>query len=427
MNETIIIIITVVFSAFFSGMEIAFISANKMSLEMDKQQGTLTAGIMNIFASNPSQYIATMLVGNNISLVIYGLAFARLLEPLIEMYVQNDILVLLIQTIISTLIILATAEFLPKTLFRLNANGLLKTLALPVLLFYIILYPVARFTMWLSKGIIKIFLNKNIDPNYENNIFSRIDLAHYVKRPESAKGMNNDEEETEIKLFKNALDFSKVKIRDCMVPRTEIEAVDENATIEELKNKFIETGFSKILIFNDSIDNIIGYVHSSQIFKNPQSIKSVTNPISIVPETLTASKLLSLFTQNHKSIAVVVDEFGGTSGLVTTEDILEEIFGEIEDEHDTDDLVLKKVNNNEYIVSARYEITTLNEKLGLSLPEQDEYDTLAGLILNFHENIPKTNSLISIDDYEFRILKASETRIELVLIRILYPDEIHPH
>ncbi|MBN1924870.1 MAG: HlyC/CorC family transporter [Prolixibacteraceae bacterium] len=422
MNEGIIIIVTIIFSAFFSGMEIAFVSANKMSLEMDKQQGNLTAGILNIFTSNPSQYIATMLVGNNISLVIYGLAFARLLEPSIQLYVHNDILVLLFQTIISTLIILVTAEFLPKMLFRLNANGFLKTLSLPVLFFYVILYPVAHFSMWLSKGIIKGIFKKNVNPETENNVFSRIDLYHYVKQPDKSGKIKMNEEETEVKLFKNALDFSKVKIRDCMVPRTEIEAVDEESEIEELRNRFIETGFSKILIFHDSIDNIIGYVHSSQIFKNPQSIKSITNPISIVPETLSASKLLGLFTQNHKSVAVVVDEFGGTSGLITTEDILEEIFGEIEDEHDTDDLILKKINNNEFIVSARYEIEALNEKLGFSLPDQDDYDTLAGLILNFHEDIPKTNSIISIDNFEFRILKASETRIELVLIKILSPE-----
>ncbi|HPR32376.1 MAG TPA: hemolysin family protein [Prolixibacteraceae bacterium] len=419
MTESVIILITLLFSAFFSGMEIAFVSANRMSLEMDKQQRTLTAGVLHIFTSNPSQYIATMLVGNNICLVIYGLAFARLLGPLIEPFSQNDGVVLLIQTLVSTLIILVTGEFLPKTIFRLNANGFLRIFSLPVLFFYIILYPIAHFTMWLSKGILKNFFKHPIDRSTDETLFSRIDLDHYVNRNEKQGASISDEEQTEIKLFKNALDFSKVKVRDCMVPRTEIEAVDDGATIRQLTDKFIETGFSKILIFNDSVDNIVGYVHSSQLFNNPSTIKPIINPILFVPETMTASKLLSLFFQKHRSIAVVVDEFGGTSGLITAEDVLEEIFGEIEDEHDTDDLIFKKINDREWIVSARFEIENLNEKAGISLPEGDDYDTLAGLILNFHENIPKINSVITVGDYEFRILKASETRIELVLIKIL--------
>jgi CBS domain containing-hemolysin-like protein len=419
MSETIIIIISILFSAFFSGMEIAFISSNKMSLEVDKQKGNLTASLLNIFSSNPEQYIATMLVGNNISLVIYGLAFARILEPKIGQFVNSEFLVLFIQIIISTLVILMTGEFLPKTIFRLNANGFLRFFAFPVLLFYILLYPIANFSMFISKKIIKYIFKKDLGPETEKTIFSKIDLDHYVNQSDNNFRDDDAEEETEIELFKNALDFSKVKVRDCMVPRTEIEALDLNSSIEELRMKFIESGFSKILIFDDSIDNIIGYVHSSQMFKNPSSIKSVTNMISIVPETMSASNLLNSFTQKHKTIAVVVDEFGGTSGLVTTEDILEEIFGEIQDEHDIDELIVKKLKEGKWILSARHEITFLNSKYHFNLPENAEYDTIAGLILNQHESIPKINSIIYIDNFEFRILKASETRIELVLMKIV--------
>lgn len=417
MSDLVIILITIIFSAFFSGMEIAFVSANRLSLEMDKKQGTLTSGILSIFSSNPDQYIATMLVGNNISLVIYGLSAARVLEKYIVMFVSSDVVVLIIQTILSTLLILFTAEFLPKTLFRLNANGLLRYLALPVLLFYIILYPISHFSMFISKSIIQIFSKNSITQDNHKTVFSKVDLNHYINQPEKHNS-SNDEEETEIKLFRNALDFSNVKIRDCMVPRTEIQAIDENTTIDELKQSFIKTGLSKIMIYNKSVDNIIGYVHSSQIFKNPHNIKSIINPVSIVPETMSANKLLSHFTQKRKSIAIVVDEFGGTSGLITTEDILEEIFGEIEDEHDTDALVCKNIKKDEWILSARYEISYLNEKYNFNLPENDEYDTIAGLIINQHENIPKTNTIITIKNFEFRILKSTKIRIELVLMKL---------
>ncbi|MFA9389772.1 MAG: hemolysin family protein [Prolixibacteraceae bacterium] len=419
MNEFIVILITIFFSAFFSGMEIAFVSANKLSLEMEIKQKTLRAGVLNIFSSNPQQYIATMLVGNNISLVIYGLAFASLLEPYLNNYIHSDILVLLIQTIISTLIILFTAEFLPKTLFRINANGFLKVLSLPVLPFYILLYPIANFSMFVSKGIIKRIFKKDLLDENEKKVFSKVDLDHYINQNDQTSYNNSSEEETEIKLFKNALDFTKVKIRDCMVPRTEIDAIDEMASIEELRQHFIRSGYSKIMIYRNSVDNMIGYVHSSQIFKNPQSIKSILSPIPIVPETMQASKLLGIFTLKKKTIAVVVDEFGGTSGLITTEDILEEIFGEIEDEHDTDDLTFKKIKENEWIISARYEISTLNEKYNFGLPENDEYDTLAGLIIDNQEDIPKPNSITTINNFEFRILKATNIRIELVLMKIL--------
>jgi CBS domain containing-hemolysin-like protein len=419
MIEVIIILITIIFSAFFSGMEIAYISSNKMSLEVEKQRGTFNSNLLNIISSNSEQYIATMLVGNNIALVIYGLAFAKLLEPKFSSIFSSDLVVLVLQTVISTLVILITGEFLPKTLFRVNANGFLKFFAAPVLLFYIILYPIALFSMSISKGIIKYVFNKKTSPENDKNVFTMVDLDHFVNHSHKNGITGEDEEETEIELFKNALDFSKVKVRDCMVHRTALEALDITSPISELKTTFIETGFSKILIYSENIDNIIGYVHSSQMFQNPSEIKSVLNPVYFVPETMMASDLLSNFTKKHKSIAIVVDEFGGTSGLVTTEDVLEEIFGEIEDEHDTDELIVKNIKENEWILSARNEISLLNGKHHFNLPEDDEYDTIAGLILNQHENIPKINSLINIGNFEFRVLKASETRIELVLMKIV--------
>lgn len=419
MNDIIIIIITILFSAFFSGMEIAFVSANKMSLELDKKQNTLASGLMNIYTSKPEKYITTMLVGNNISLVIYGLAIANLLEPLIMKHITSDVLILLIQTIISTFIILFTAEFLPKTLFRLNPNGALKYMALPVFLFYIILWPISSFSIFLSRGIIKNLFRKKIDSNSNGNIFTKVDLNHYINQPDIQPANEEKKDENEVRLFKNALDFSKVKVRDCMIPRTEIDAFDIDSNIDLLKTKFTETGHSKILIYQEIQDNIVGYIHTSQLFSNPASIKLILNNIIIVPETMSASKLLGTFTQKHRSIALVVDEFGGTSGLVTTEDILEEIFGEIEDEHDTDDLVFKKVKENEWVISGRSEINYLNEECNMLLPEDEEFDTLAGYILNIHENIPKTNAIINSETYEFRILKASNTKIELVQVKLI--------
>lgn len=419
-NDLIVIGITILFSFFFSGMEIAFISSNKMTLELDKQQKTLTAGILRVFSDNPSQYIATMLVGNNVALVVYGIAFANVLEPKLSMFIQSDVLILLTKTIISTLIILFTAEFLPKAIFRANANGTLRAFAVPVLFFYILLWPIANFSMFLSRGILRIFMGNKIVDESDDNVFTRIDLDHYVSQAEQIDSEFDEGPENEVKLFKNALDFSKVRLRDCMVPRTELVTVDEQTSVEDLRRKFVDSGHSKILVFRDNIDNIIGYVHSSQMFKNPVSIKSMVNQLSIVPETMAANRLLGLFFQKRKSIALVVDEFGGTSGLVTTEDILEEIFGDIEDEHDVDTLVFKPLreeDNSEWIVSARFDISSLNEKLPIPIPEDDDYDTLAGYIIDNCESIPKVNTLIDIDSYQFRILKASNTRIELVLIK----------
>jgi CBS domain containing-hemolysin-like protein len=418
MPDLIVIFVTILFSFFFSGMEIAFVSANRMTLELDKQQKSASGAALNIFSNNPEQYIATMLVGNNIALVVYGLFIAQQLEPMMALYFSSDILILISQTIVSTLIILFTAEFLPKTLFRVNANGSLRLFAIPVLLFYIVLWPIANFAMFISKGILKMAMRNNIGEDSERNVFTKVDLDHYVSQADLTENHTNEEHDNEVKLFKNALDFSKVKLRDCLVPRTELVAIDEEEPIEELQKKFVDSGYSKILVYRENIDNIIGYVHTSQMFKNPTSIKPIVNSLSIVPETMSANKLLSLFTQKRKSIALVVDEFGGTSGLVTSEDILEEIFGEIEDEHDTDDWVFKLVKDREWIISARYDIGSLNERLPIEIPESDQYDTLAGYIIHHHESIPKINTIIGVEPYEFRILKATNTRIELVLMKL---------
>ncbi|MCK5462313.1 MAG: hemolysin family protein [Bacteroidales bacterium] len=413
MNNVIIILLSLVFSAFFSGMEIAFVSSNKLRLELDIKQGYMTSRVISIFTSRPGDYIATMLVGNNISLVIYGILMAILLEPLISHYTSSESTILIIQTIISTLIILFTAEFLPKTIFRLSPNTALRAFAIPVLVFYILLYPVTKLTIAISGFILHNFMRVPRNKKAQPNVFGKIDLDNLVNESNAERDQQADPEQ-EIKLFQNALDFSNVKLRDCMVPRTEIVAFDESVSMEELQSKFIETGLSKILIYRESTDNIIGYINSKELFKNPSDLQSMIMSLPIVPETMPANKLLQSFIKDHKSISVVVDEFGGTSGIVTMEDILEEIIGEIEDEHDTSELTEDKLNEQEYIFSARHEIDYLNEKYRLNIPELDDYETLAGLILFHYESIPKINDRIHIEGFVIRILDVSETRIELI-------------
>lgn len=419
MTEFLIILIAILLSAFFSGMGIAFISINKMSLEVEKQKSTFSSNLLTIFSSGSDHLFLTIRFGFLFSLVLAGIAFANLSTSWFSQLINNDIAGLIFEIILAALTIILIDEFLFKTIFRINANNLLKIFIGPLLFCYLIIYPFASAFHFISKIIVRLFSSDKINSENVKNLFSIIDLDNF-ESPTQKIGENEVEtEETEIELFRNALDFQKVKVRDCLVPRTELVAVDDYASIDELKSKFIETGYSKILVYNENVDNIIGYVHSSQMFKNPSDIKSVINSISYVPETMMASDLLSTFSQKHKSIAIVVDEYGGTSGMITTEDILEEIFGEIEDEHDTDDLIIKKIKENEWILSARHEISLLNVKFHFNLPEGDEYDTIAGLILNHHENIPKKNSIITIGNYEFRILKVSKTRIELVLMKIV--------
>ncbi|RIJ49891.1 HlyC/CorC family transporter [Maribellus luteus] len=415
----LIILVTMLLSAFFSGMEIAFVSANKLRLELDKKSEPFSSRILKFVTANGGQYIATMLVGNNIALVIYGIAFAALLQPVFEPYFQSASVVLFMQTITSTIIILVFSEFLPKTLFRLFPNSLLNFFSLPLAFFYVLFYPITRFSIGITNTLLKRVLKTDIAKGQKNPVFSRIDLDEFVNDNDPGrKELAEKTVETEIKLFKNALDFSKVKLREIMVPRTEIEMLEMGAAIGELRQKFVETGYSRILFYKENADNIIGYVHSSVLFHNPKSIEPFIKKVLIVPETMPANKLLSTFIQEHRSIAIVVDEFGGTSGMVTSEDILEEIFGEIEDEHDTSDIIEKKLSDNEYIFSARAEIDLLNEKYFFDLPETEEFETLAGFILFHHESIPKINSLITIGKFHFKILKATNTKIELVKLTI---------
>ncbi len=420
MNLYLVITTAILFSAFFSGMEIAFISANRLRLELDKKQNVIFSSLISLFTQYPGQFIATMLVGNNVALVIYGIAFADLLDPFLKRYFESETLVLLLQTILSTLLILATAEYLPKALFRINPNRILKIFTVPIAFFYFLFYPITKFSITISKFVLKVFLNVQIKKVDEKIVFSRIDLDHFVNEQENKTAPQTEEEiDNEVKLFKNALDFSNVKLREVMVPRTEIVALDIDSTVEELHRKFIATGYSRILFYQDNIDNIIGYVHHSIIFNKPESIKNNLRKVLIVPETMSASKLLRKFIQERLSIAIVVDEFGGTSGMVTSEDILEEIFGEIEDEHDTIDLIMKKISDNEYILSGRLELDELNENLNLEFPEDENFETLAGFILSHYESIPKINTIINIDHFQFKILKATNTKIELVNLKVL--------
>ena len=419
MNAFLVIIVTILLSAFFSGMEIAYVSANKLRLELDKQSEPFNSRILKLVTAKPGSYIAAMLVGNNIALVIYGIAFATLLQPFLGSYIQSESLILFLQTAISTFVILVFAEFLPKTLFRIIPNTLLNVFSVPLAIFYFLFYPITRFTVGITTLMMKGLFKADITENDENMVFSRIDLDEFVSERDASRLEKKENVETEVKLFKNALDFSKVKLREIMVPRTEIEMLDINSTVTDLRQKFVETGYSRIIFYDVNVDNIVGYVHSSVIFRNPETIKPYITKVLIVPETMPANKLLSTFIREHRSIAIVVDEFGGTSGMVTSEDILEEIFGEIEDEHDTNDFVERKISENEYIFSGRSEIDLINEKYFLELPETEEFETLAGLILFYHESIPKINSVIKIGGFQFKILKASSTKIELVKLTIL--------
>jgi len=413
-----VILLAVLFSAFFSGMEIAFVASNKLRIELDKKQGVSGSEIIRIFTRNPGQYIATMLIGNNIALVIYGLFFSRLLSPILTPLFGSDIPVLIVNTIISTAIILLVAEFLPKTIFIISPNSFLKALSIPTLFFYGIFYPVSKFTLAAANLFIRFFFrNRPGELPGDNIVFSKVDLDHFVKLSSQGKEESGPYHHN-IRIFRNALDFSNVKLRECMVPRTEIEAVENSASVTELRERFIETQHSRILVYQDTIDNIIGYYELKDIFNNPPDIRSGIRKLAIVPETMAANKLLKVFVEQKKNVALVVDEFGGTSGMVTIEDVLEEIFGDIEDEHDTSELTEKVISSNEFIFSGRLEIDYLNEKYHLGLPEEDDYETLAGMILYFHGSIPGNNDVIRIKNIVFKVLKVTPTRLELVNMKV---------
>ena len=410
------IAITMVLSAFFSGMEIAFVSSNRMLAEMDKGRTRFIQKILSSFYAHPNGFVSTMLVGNNIVLVVYGILIANLFDNTIFRSFDAGMKVTA-DTILSTVIVLFTGEFLPKILFKNNANRLLSLFALPAYLFYVVLWPISRFSTFLARCLLRIVgIKMNTESDDEG--FSKVDLDYLVQ---SSIDNATDENEIneEVKIFQNALDFSDTKVRDCMVPRTEINAVDVNdCSLEELMQKFIESGNSKIIVYKEDIDHIIGYIHSSEMFRNRDSWRDRVCNMPFVPETMAAQKLMHIFLQQKKSLGVVVDEFGGTSGIVSLEDIVEEIFGDIEDEHDNFKYIAKQLGDGEYLLSARLEIDKVNEMFDIGLPESDEYMTVGGYILHEYQSFPKLNEVVTIGRFEFRIIKSTMTKIELVKLKV---------
>ncbi len=417
-NMLIGLIVSMILSAYFSGMEIAFVSANKLRLELDNDNRGVISSILNVFYRHSSDYISTMLVGNNIVLVLYGSYMAKILRGAFCSFITNEAALLIIQTVISTFIILFIGEFIPKAIFKTNANKLLAFFALPTYLFYLMLKPISKFSSEWSRLILRLMGTKTNKENDEK-AFGKVDLDYFIQSSIDTAG---DEKniEPEVKIFRNALDFSAIKIRDCAIPRTEIVAIEYNTPTPELMLRFIESGISKVIVYKENIDNIIGYIHSSEMFRNPNNWLNSIQQMPIVPETMGANKLLKLFMQEKKSLAVVVDEFGGTSGIVAMEDLVEEIFGDIQDEHDTNSYIAKKIEGteNQYMLSGRLEIEHVNEMFNLDLPESEDYQTIGGLILQYYQSFPKLHETITIKNFQFKIIKVSSTKIELVQMEV---------
>ena len=411
MEVVLLIAITLLLSAFFSGMEIAFVSANKLKLELDKKSNGFTSKIISIFTKQESHFIVSMLIGNNIALVVYGVLMAQILEFNLSEIIPSTFLLIIVQTIISTLIILVVAEFIPKAIFRINSNSVLKFFSIPLLISFLILYPFNLLMITLSKWILKIF-KVEIDEN--QRLFDRVDLDDYLSMLNS-----NEDENIEVEMLQNALELPSIKARECMIPRTEIIAVEIKTSILELKEKFIASKLSKILVYKNDIDNVIGYVHSLDLFRKPKTIKSILMPIPIVTETMVAADLLQLFINQHRAVAVVVDEYGGTSGMVTVEDVTEEIVGEIEDEHDKDMLIDKKIDDITFLFSARMEVDAINKKHELNLPTSEEYETLAGLLLHFNEDIPEIETEVDVEKFKFVVKQVNDRSIQLIQIHII--------
>lgn len=414
----IYVIITLVFSAFFSGMEIAFISANKLQIELQNKQGDLTGKILSIFVQRPGQFIGTTLMGNTISMVLFGIFMAFLInDPLKELLppvLSNEGVILVIQTLASTIIVLVTAEFLPKSLFMLNPNSMLNFFALPFWIIYVLIYPI----VWAVVGLSRFFITQVLRLEYSEDkpVFTVTDLNSFIQN-HIHKGREEGHVDIDTKIFDNAVEFKTVRVRECMVPRTDIVSVEVEDTIEDLKKIFEESGHSKVIVYRDSIDDVIGYCHQLELFKKPKSIEEILTPIIIAPESALANELLIQFIQERKSLSLVVDEFGGTSGIVSMEDIIEEIFGEIEDEYDSDDLIEQKISDNEYLLSARHEIDYLNDKYGWELPIGD-FETISGLILSLTENLPKKGESVTFEAYTFTVMTKQDHRIETVRLKI---------
>ena len=417
--EIIIILTSIVFSAFFSGMEIAFVSANKLHIELEKKREGLLPKILNKITHKSSKFITTMLVGNNISLVIYSYYMGVFLVNTLPLASYNRFSILLVQTLISTIVILITAEFLPKAIFRIYANEVLKLFAVPAYIFYILFHFFSEFITLISDFFLRIFFKTRADELQTE--FSKEELDNYISE-QLETGNDNDEMDSEIQIFQNALHFHNVKAREVMVPRTEIIAVELHEKVTNLKDLFIDTGLSKILVYKSSLDDVIGYVNAFELFKKPTTIKAILLPLEIVPESMMINHVLNNLTKKRKSVAVVVDEYGGTSGMITLEDIVEELFGEIEDEHDIQVFLEKKVSKIEFNFSARLEIDYLNEEYGLSIPKSEAYETLGGFIINFTESIPKKNEVVSIEGFDIKIIKMSSTKIEEVCLKITEED-----
>ncbi len=415
----ILLIISLVFSGFFSGMEIAFVSANRLRIELQKKQGRFPAGLIDYFQRHRNLYISTMLVGNNIALVVYGMLFAEIAEPLIKQHLtDNDGGILFTQTILSTILILVTGEFLPKTIFRLNANVLLNVLAVPVLIIGILIFPISMFSVWLSQIALHLLSRGKLGRSKEQEVLGRIDLDHFLLT-DTPENTQQDDHRNEVKIFKNALEFSETKVRECMIPRNEIVAIELNDDIDNARTMLNESGFSKLVVYKDTIDNIIGYVHTLEIFKRPKTIRAAMTELQAVPETMPANKLLNQFIKTGKNMVLVVDEFGGTSGIVTPEDVLEEIFGEIDDEFDTDDLIETVVEEGKiYEFSGRLEIDYLNEAYKLKLPESTDYETLAGYIFFLREEIPQAGDSIDSAPYRFEIIQVTAPKIDCIRLII---------
>jgi len=418
MNPLVMIPLAILLAAFFSAMELAFVASNKLRIELDRKQGRFGSGIVSIYTRNPGQYISTMLIGVNIATVIFSMLTADLVENWLTNAIPAEAVILIIQTVISAIIVLVFGDFLPKSVVRISPNFFLNLFAIPTALFYFVFYPVSKFTLWLANIIMRLFFGMKTERGeQENKIFTRIDLDHFVNDLVETEE-EKDEESSSLRIFQNVLDFSSVKARECMVPRTEIVAVPADSTIEDLKHQFIESGHSKILLYNDNIDNMAGYYELKDILHNPADIVSAMRKLPVVPESMTANKVLRLLSDAKKSIALVVDEFGGTAGVITIEDVLEEIVGDIEDEHDTSDLIEKKINDREYVLSGRLDIDYLNEEYDFNLPESDEYTTLAGLILFTCGKIPHQQEVIRIGRNLFIVLRSSATKVELLKMKI---------
>jgi len=414
----VVIISTVLVAAFFSGSETAFLSSNKLRIELEKKKGLFASRIISGFIRKPNRLLATILVGSNIALVVFSFAMANLLNPLLHIFTQNEALALVLNALISSTIFLLLADFIPKAIFRAVPNQALNFIAIPLKIFYIILFPISQLIVLLSDFLQKVFNKKHYIKSNPGNIFEKIDLENLINE---VKPENESQEEIqhELRIFQNVLEFSNVKVKACYIPRNEIIAIDVEKPLSDLHEKFVETGYSKILVYEENIDRIIGYFQSLDLFKKPESIRSKLRPIMIVPESMSAKNLLSTFIQQNKNVAVVVDEVGGTAGMVTIEDIIEEIFGEISDEHDREDLIEKQLSENEFIFAGRLEIDYLNQKYNIELPFEAGYETLNGLLLHHHKDIPKINQEITIANFRIRVLKATQTRTELVSVVIL--------